>query len=106
MISFILRPLYPQGKSSRNPLDSTLGGLQSRSGRGGEEKDSQPLPELEPPFTWVTFRFHVTYFPFIWANFPLLFILYSRELRNFLVNRNARVLVSMYRNGKAVPVLN
>jgi hypothetical protein len=26
-----------------------VGGPQSRSGRGGEEKNSQPLPVLEPP---------------------------------------------------------
>jgi hypothetical protein len=26
-----------------------VGGPQSRSGRGGEEKNSQPLPRLEPP---------------------------------------------------------
>jgi hypothetical protein len=39
---------YPQGKSPRYPLDRRLGGPQSRSGRGGEEKNSQPLPELEP----------------------------------------------------------
>jgi hypothetical protein len=32
------RPLYPQGRSSRYPLDMRLGGSQSRSGRGGEEK--------------------------------------------------------------------
>jgi hypothetical protein len=30
-------------------LDRRLGGLQRRSGRGGEEKNSQPLPGLEPP---------------------------------------------------------
>jgi len=29
-------------------LDRRLSGPQSRSGRGGEEKDSQPLPGLEP----------------------------------------------------------
>jgi hypothetical protein len=29
-------------------LDRRLGGLQSRSGRSGEEKNSQPLPGLEP----------------------------------------------------------
>jgi hypothetical protein len=34
----------PTGKE---PL--RLGGPQSRSGRGGEEKNSQPLPGLEPP---------------------------------------------------------
>jgi hypothetical protein len=30
-------------------LDRRLGGAHSRSGRGGEEKSSQPLPGLEPP---------------------------------------------------------
>jgi hypothetical protein len=30
-------------------LNRRLGGLQSLSGRGGEEKYSQPLPGLEPP---------------------------------------------------------
>jgi len=35
---------YPQGKSPWYPLDRRLGGPQSRSGRGGEEKNSQPLP--------------------------------------------------------------
>jgi hypothetical protein len=33
------------GKEHRYPL----GGPQSLSGRGGEEKNSQPLPRLEPP---------------------------------------------------------
>jgi hypothetical protein len=31
------------------PLDRRLGGLQSRSGLSGEEKNPQPLPGLEPP---------------------------------------------------------
>jgi hypothetical protein len=30
-------------------MDRRLGGPQSRCGRGGEEKNSKPLPELEPP---------------------------------------------------------
>jgi hypothetical protein len=30
------------------PLDRRMGGPQSRSGRGGEEKNSQPLPGIEP----------------------------------------------------------
>jgi hypothetical protein len=38
----------PQGKSPYYPLDRRLCGHQSRSGRGGEEKNSQPLPWLEP----------------------------------------------------------
>jgi hypothetical protein len=37
----------PQGKSPWYPLDRRLGGPQSRSGRGGEEKNSQPPPEIE-----------------------------------------------------------
>jgi hypothetical protein len=48
-VNFTPRPLYPQRKSPWYPLDRTLGGPQSRSGRGGEEKNSQPLPGLEPP---------------------------------------------------------
>jgi hypothetical protein len=38
----------PQGKIPWYPLDRKLGGPQSRSGRCGEEKNSQPLtgPEL------------------------------------------------------------
>jgi hypothetical protein len=42
------QPLYPQGKSLWYPLDRRLDGPQSRSGRGGEEKNSQSPPEIEP----------------------------------------------------------
>jgi hypothetical protein len=49
VVSFTSRPLYPQGKCPWYPLDRRLGGLQSLSGRGGEEKNSQPLLGLEPP---------------------------------------------------------
>jgi hypothetical protein len=48
VVSFTSRPLYPQGRSPCYPLNMRLGGHQSRSGRGGEEKNSQPLPVLEP----------------------------------------------------------
>jgi hypothetical protein len=37
------------GKKPWYPLDARLGGPQSMSGRGGEEKNSQLLPGLEPP---------------------------------------------------------
>jgi hypothetical protein len=37
------------GKESLHPLDKRLGGTQSLSGRGGEEKESQPLPGIELP---------------------------------------------------------
>jgi hypothetical protein len=48
VVSFTPRTLYPHGKSPWYPLDRRLGGPQSRSGRGGEEKNSYPLPGLEP----------------------------------------------------------
>jgi hypothetical protein len=37
-----------QGNSPWYPLDRRLGGPQSLSGRGGEEKNSQPPPGIEP----------------------------------------------------------
>jgi hypothetical protein len=49
VVTFTPRSLYPQGKSPRYPLDRRLGGPQSRSERGGEEKNPQPLPGIEPP---------------------------------------------------------
>jgi len=48
VVSFTSRPLYPQGNSPWHPLDRRLGGLQIRSGRSGEEKNSQPSPGIEP----------------------------------------------------------
>jgi hypothetical protein len=49
MVSFMPRPLYSQGKSPWYSLDRRLYGPQSRLGRGDEQKNSQPLPGLEPP---------------------------------------------------------
>jgi hypothetical protein len=46
VVSFTPRLLYPQGKSLWYPLDRRLGGPQSRSGCGGEEKNSQPPPGI------------------------------------------------------------
>jgi hypothetical protein len=37
----------PTGEDPWYPLDRRLGGPQSRSGRGGEERDSHPLSEFE-----------------------------------------------------------
>jgi hypothetical protein len=48
VVSFTPRLFYPQGKSPWYPLDRRLGGPQSRSGRGCEEKNSQPLRESNP----------------------------------------------------------
>jgi hypothetical protein len=49
VISFTPRPLYLQGKSPWYPLDRRLGEPQSRSERGREEKNSQPLLAFKPP---------------------------------------------------------
>jgi hypothetical protein len=48
VVSFTPRPLYPQEKIPWYPLDRRLGGLQSRSGLGDEEKNTQPSPGIEP----------------------------------------------------------
>jgi hypothetical protein len=49
VVSFTPGLFYPQGKIPWYPLVGRLGGPQSRSGSGGEEKNSQTLPGLEPP---------------------------------------------------------
>jgi hypothetical protein len=49
VVSSTHRELHPQGKSPRYLLDRRLGGSQSLSGHGSEEKNSQFLPGLEPP---------------------------------------------------------
>jgi hypothetical protein len=45
LVSFTTRPLFLWGKSLWYPLDRRLGGPQSRSGRGDEEKNSQPVSQ-------------------------------------------------------------
>jgi len=47
VVSFMPRPLYPQGKNPQYPLVRRLGEPQSRSGRGVEEKNSQLPPRIE-----------------------------------------------------------
>jgi hypothetical protein len=51
VISFTPLPLYPQGKRLWYPLARRLGEPQSRSGRSGVEKNSQPLWGGRPNFT-------------------------------------------------------
>jgi hypothetical protein len=41
--------LYAQGKSPWYQLDRRLSGTQNRYRHGGEEKNFQPLSEIEPP---------------------------------------------------------
>jgi hypothetical protein len=47
VVSFTPRPLYTKGKSPLYPLDRRLCGPQRRSGRSGEERNSQPPPGIE-----------------------------------------------------------
>jgi hypothetical protein len=49
VVSFTRQPLYHRVKIRRYSLDRRLGGNQSRSGRGGEEKNSKPPLGIEPP---------------------------------------------------------
>jgi hypothetical protein len=48
VVSLTLRPLYRRGRSPPYQLDRRLGGLQSRSGCGGEDKTSQPPQGIDP----------------------------------------------------------
>jgi hypothetical protein len=48
VVSLTPRPLHSQGKSPWYLLNRRLGGPQSRFGRDGEEKNSQPPPGIEP----------------------------------------------------------
>jgi hypothetical protein len=49
VFSFTTSPLYPQGKIPWYPLDRRLVEPHSWCGHGSEDKNSQPLPGLEPP---------------------------------------------------------
>jgi hypothetical protein len=44
-------------------LDTSPSGPQSRSGRGGEEQNSQPLPGLEPPIIQPVAQHYTTELP-------------------------------------------
>jgi hypothetical protein len=59
VFSFTPRPLYLQGKNPWYPLDRRLGGPQSWSERGGEEKNSLPLLGLEPPIIQLVAQYHI-----------------------------------------------
>jgi hypothetical protein len=48
VVSFTPLAALPQGKEPPQPLDRRLSGPQSRSGRGREEKNSQPPLGVEP----------------------------------------------------------
>jgi hypothetical protein len=47
VLSFTPRPLFSRSQNPRYPLDRRLGGPQSRSGRGDEERKSHNYPRRE-----------------------------------------------------------
>jgi len=55
----------PQGKRPWYPLDKWLGGTQSQSGHGGEEKNSQHLPWLIPPIIQPVDQCYTTELPWL-----------------------------------------
>jgi hypothetical protein len=48
VVRFTIRPLYPQGKTPRYPLDTRLGGPQSLSGRSVEDTNFHAHRESNP----------------------------------------------------------
>jgi hypothetical protein len=58
--SFTLRLIYHQVKIPWYPLDRRPGETQSWPGRSGEEKNSHPLPALEPPIIQPAAQRHTT----------------------------------------------
>jgi hypothetical protein len=60
--------VYPQGNC---PLNRRLGGPQSRSGRGGEDKNSQSLPGFEPPIIQPAALHCTTELPCSYCRLPL-----------------------------------
>jgi hypothetical protein len=48
------------GKEPLVPLDRRLGGSQGRYGHSGEEKNSKPLPGLEPPIIQLVAQSYTT----------------------------------------------
>jgi hypothetical protein len=55
VVNFTPRPLYPQGKSTRYPLDWKLSGPQSRSDVVLKHKDYFYVPRVLPRDTWWNF---------------------------------------------------
>jgi hypothetical protein len=59
VVSFTLRRFYPRGKSPQYQLYRKLGGVQSRTGRYGEEKFSSPCRESNPHYLAATSTTHM-----------------------------------------------
>jgi hypothetical protein len=95
VVSFTPGRFTPRERAPWYPLDRKMGGLQSRSGRCGEEKNSQPLQGLESPMKPVKFSPHIHIF-------PLRYDLLSTELYRHSIEKlwssydNVKVKFSLY----------
>jgi hypothetical protein len=81
VVSFTPLPLYSQGEDPWYPLDRRLGGPQSRSGHGGEEKNSHTPPVLEIIHPLVQ-RYSTELFRVKFRDFLLNFLRLARQLRD------------------------
>jgi hypothetical protein len=67
-------------------LDRRLGGPQSLSGRGGEEKNSQPPPELEPPIIQPVAQHYTTELFRLFSEVGYVIFLRLHHLLEILIN--------------------
>jgi hypothetical protein len=76
-------------------LDKRLGGLQSRSGRGGEKKKSQPLPGLEPPIIQPVATVSLRYILIISVKFTMFLEIERTRTLDFVQTRLVKVKLSL-----------
>jgi hypothetical protein len=105
VVSFTPWMLYLGGKSPRYPFDRRLGGLQSWSERGGEEKNPYPCRQSNPgrlTYSVVTILTELLSWNIPWPQlllsiFPNLVVLSSQMTLNDLCNCK---LSSVFMNGE------
>jgi hypothetical protein len=102
VVSFTPRPIYPQRKSTWYPLDRRLGGSQSRSGRGGEEKNSQSLPGFEPRIIQRIAQHYTTELSRLVIAWCVL-TPWSRVLEKLGVAKLVKKLLALYKNAGLSP---
>jgi hypothetical protein len=100
VVSFTTWPLYPQGNSPSCPLDRRLGESQSRSWRGGEEKNSQPLPGLELPIIQPVAQYYTAELSRFLINWISNLIVSVRFILGRTADENRRFLWFLYKHGR------
>jgi hypothetical protein len=103
VVSFTPRSLYLQGKSPWYPVHGRLGGPQTQSERGGEEKNSQPLMDLELPIIQPVAQRYTAELTLVvkffcrphWSSFRRLYLVVTRKpsyLLTYLLTSWCRIL--------------